>query len=178
MENSNYFNCENCPYKDGLHLNEELYKIRSSPLLPEINGGKTLLVFQSPGLNEWRTGRLISSTSSHSAAHKIESAFNISNKSRKDFDITNAVQCYTGKLLNNGITEPRDQSVSKLASKICSRRLQNIITKNQYSNLIVFGVVAKNSIEKISLPQNLSVRFSKHPSARGVSINMLSMLFK
>jgi hypothetical protein len=65
-----------------------------------------------------------------------------------------------------------------LASKICALRLQNLIIKNQYNNLIVFGAVAKNSIEKISLPKNLSVSFSKHPSARGVSINMLAMLFK
>jgi uracil-DNA glycosylase len=178
MITSNYSDCDYCPYKNGLHLDPEFYKIRNSPLSAETNGSKTLLVFQSPGLDEWRNGRPISSTNNRSAAYKIESAFKALQKTRKDFDITNAVQCYTGKCSNKDTTKPRDLGVRKAASKICAKRLQDLIEFNGYDNLVVFGSVARNSMKIIDIPQNIKVIFSKHPSARGVSIESIARLLK
>jgi uracil-DNA glycosylase len=178
MKSSNYSGCDFCPYNNGLHLDPEFYKIRNSPLSAEINGSKILLIFQSPGLDEWRNGSPISSTNNRSAAYKIESAFKALQKTREDFDITNVVQCYTGKRSNKDTTKPRDLGVRKAASKICVKRLQNLIQSNDYDNLVVFGSVAKNSMKIIDIPQNIKVIFSKHPSARGVSIESISSLLK
>lgn len=137
-----------------------------------------MLIFQSPGLDEWRNGTPISSTNNRSAAYKIETALKTLQKTRRDFDITNAVQCYTGKRSDKDTTKPRDQAVRKSASKICAKRLQNLIDSNGYDNLVVFGSVAKDSMRKIAIPKNIAVIFSKHPSARGVSIESIAMPLK
>jgi uracil-DNA glycosylase len=176
MEIANYYDCDGCPYKHGLHLSEKFKKIRRSPINPEKNGSKTLLILQSPGLDEWKNGHPISSTNNRSAAHKIESAFQILQKSRKDFDITNAVQCYTGKLSKNNSNTPRDRPVNKLASRVCSMRLEKLIKSENYGTLIVFGSIARSSIENIKIPTNISVIFSRHPSARGISIRSIATI--
>lgn len=176
MSLSSYVNCDGCPYKDRQHLEGKMYEIRNSPLLPELNNSFTLLVFQSPGLNEWINGHPISSNSKRSTAHKIERAFSLAGKARIDFDITNSIQCYTGKLPEDGISKPRDRPVNQYAIERCSNRLQDLISSKKYKKIVIFGRVAQKAISKIDLSEGTLIEYSAHPSARGVSAKIIARL--
>lgn len=169
-----YDSCDGCPYKNRMHLDKDIYGINGVPLFPEINGGNTLLVFQSPGINEWISGRPISSNNKKSAAYKIEKALSLVGKTRRDFDITNSIQCYTGKLPEDGTSKPRDKPVDNRAIEVCSNRLQDLISSNKYKKIVFFGQVAKKVASRIELPENTIMEYSAHPSARSASAKSIA----
>jgi uracil-DNA glycosylase family 4 len=142
---------------------------QTAPLSAEINGSDVLLIFQSPGLDEWASRKPISSENPRSAAQKINSAMRKLNKDRSDFDITNAVQCYPGKSnLSN-----RDNIPVTMAIQKCSENLRNDVHSKDYRRILVFGNIAKKSISQFNLGIDKHIEYFKHPSAYGVSIEYL-----
>lgn len=68
-----------------------------SPLTIEKQpNASTLLIFQSLGHDEWINKVPISSENPQSTAARIRNSLNRIGKSRAEFDITNAVQCFPG----------------------------------------------------------------------------------
>ena len=102
----------------------------------EDNESDVLLIFRSPGCEEWREKRPIYSDeqdSSHTGA-VMRNAFERLGKKREDFNITNAVQCYPGQS-NNG----QDCPPEPLAVEHCSNWLKKDIKLKKYQKIIVFG---------------------------------------
>ena len=114
--------CEQCPYYNGKHLDSSVNNYL--PLFAEINNKKALLVFQSPGLDEW-TGNQgksvrapIISEKTISTANRMRKSFERNGTNRKSYDITEAVQCYPGKNISG-----RDKRPSITVICCCSRHL-------------------------------------------------------
>lgn len=144
--------CEGCPYSQsptGSNL----------PLSKESNGGSILLVFQAPGLDEWSHRIPICSPNGRSTAARVRNSLARLKKSRSDFDITNAVQCFPGKTASG-----RDRKPSEIARKKCSEWLRSDINQKTYSKIIVFGNVARKSIDELLSSQAVPIIYLKHPS--------------
>jgi len=104
-------NCVGCPYhKDGsFHIQPP--SRRSSPLEKTDNGAEVLLVLQSPGEVEWQACLPLQNFE-NGAGLRFKKSFERIGKNRKDYDITNSVQCYQGKGANG-----RDKKPSKKAQE-------------------------------------------------------------
>ena len=168
---ANYQNkfCQNCPYCNAKHLPSYLQGL---PLNSEIRKTKTLLVFQSPGINEWtgnsgedKPAPLISNSSTSTAA-RLRKSFCRIHKKRTDFDITETVQCYPGQYSNKRDKKPRIAAINQ-----CSHHLAKDIQENTYSKIISFGVFANNIVDEIIKKQNITVQHIKlpHPSSGKLS---------
>lgn len=164
--------CPNCPYFDAQHLSPKHRSLRQIPIRIEKNNSDTLLIFQSPGIDEWRNGKPISSNNKRSAAHKLLEAIKLIGGKRSDFDIANAVQCFPGKKTLNETS--RDKTPSIKAKKACSNYLRENIVKNKYTKIVAFGKFAKESLQQLRLDPNITVLFAKHPSAPGVSNSQIA----
>lgn len=157
--------CNGCPYECAKHLSPRERAMRSSPLSMERNEGSILLVFQSPGIEEWSTGHPVSGRSRGSVGARLEAAFADVGKSRSDYDITNSVQCFPGKQLGDDKQRPRDQSVMAKARRQCAEWLRLDLEYAKYEKIVVFGAVAKKTIQELSLPAGLPIQYLAHPSA-------------
>ena len=157
--------CAGCPYECGKHLSSHHLATRSTPLSMEKNGGNILLVFQSPGIEEWSTGRPVSGISRGSVGARLESAFADLKKSRSDFDITNCVQCFPGKRLDADQPRPRDQAVRANARRKCAEWLRLDLESSEYRKIVVFGAVAKKTIQELNPSAASLVQYLAHPSA-------------
>lgn len=170
LSNSLFFNsefCNGCPYNNCPHLDN---KLKKAPIKSELNHSNTLLVFQSPGKDEWSgnngtTERLpIISKSSHSAAARMRKSFARKNLSREDFDITEAVLCYPGQYGNGRDKKPRKNAVIK-----CNKHLEKMILNGNYSTIVSFGDIANRAVNKalenLKMP-NIKHKISKHPCYR------------
>ena len=147
--------CENCPY----HPQGKLFcGIEGLPLNTELNGSRTLLVLQSPGIVEWHERRPLANLENGAGRRFTESLGRIG-LCRNNFDITNAIQCYQGKGLNK-----RDKRPSIVARRCCSVWLEQTINGTQYERILVFGAVAKASIADLHLPENIQIIYLAHPS--------------
>lgn len=152
MPNRAINHCHQCPY---------LGRRNRLPLSMEINSLDVLLVFQAPGIYEWRYGRPICSPSPKSAAARIRNSLCRIGKSRRDFSITNAVQCYPGKKSNG-----RDKCPNRQACRHCAQRLRNDIVAYDWRKIIVFGTVAEWSVRHLGYHNDRRFRFLFHPASR------------
>jgi len=171
---SSYANCVDCPYIHGRHLPEVVKAVQSHPLSLENNGSRTLLIFQAPGIEEWKSGKPISSDSAQSAGGKLRAAFQLLGRRRADYNISNVVQCFPGKRAPNGNEEPRDKSPPKAVRTACSKWLREDISKGNYTRVVVFGKHAERAVKELGYEKDSRFVFVPHPTASGVSIAMLT----
>ena len=156
--------CDNCPYKNQIHLNTDKKIDRKSPPIElENNDSNTLLVFQAPGTEEWKVGKAIQPIikPGGTAGRRIELSWKSVGKSREDFDIVNAVQCFPG---NNG---DRDLKPNSMSICSCSNRLKDILNGSSYTKIILFGEIAQNVVDNLINTLSLDevdVQRSKHPT--------------
>lgn len=130
----------------------------------EDNGASVLLIFQSPGENEWRSKKPLSNSDEASAAGRFRRAFKRTNTSRANFDITNAVQCYQGKAQARGGKAPRDKKPSETARKRCAQWLKLDVENHHYTRIVVFGSVAESSVRNLACFPKEKVKYLRHPS--------------
>ena len=167
MNNNTFNNCTNCPYSQTITT--------LSPIGIENNGSSTLLVFQSPGNDEWTRKTIsgkripIDSISPHSAANRMRKSFVRKKVLRTSYDITEAVKCYPGK------GKKRDKKPKKDAISICEQYLENDIINNHYTKIVCFGEIAYDMVDSIVRKNNIQVNYVKapHPSS-GVSNDTLN----
>lgn len=163
MKNKNDFpdtnnHCIDCPY-----FHKEDNKL---PIRLECNHSKILLLFQTPGKDEWEGNTYnskrtpVASINPHSAGYRIKNSLSRIKKTRCDFDYAEVVMCYPGKY-NNG----RDKKPSKLSIKNCINYLQESIDLYSYQKIICFGKVAEEAIKNIEFSKKVEVVFCKHPNA-------------
>ena len=145
--------CIDCPYKK-IPVNAE-----ETPLSMENNSSDVLLIFQAPGESEWKKKTPICSEDSNSAAARIRNSLSRIGKSRVQFNITNATQCYPGKL-----TSGRDKKPLKAARRNCANWLKDDIESLQFRKIIVFGSLAKETISSIGYGNDSRFVFLVHPS--------------
>ena len=162
-------NCQNCPYHNQVHLINTTYQTARNPepVGLEDNNGNILLVFQSPGTEEWKVGKPLQVTA-RSAGKRIENSWKRKRKQsslqypiRHDFDITNTVQCFQGKAKSG-----RDAKPKKMAIQCCSNRLLGILQKKNYSKIIAFGGIAQQALLLliVQLPQHPTIIITTHPT--------------
>ena len=169
-------NCNNCPYKEQIHLNNENKTNRENPPIElENHNSEILLVFQSPGTEEWEKGQAIQAVKKRggTAGKRIESSWERMNKNRNDFDIINTVQCFPG---NDG---GRDLKPNNISICSCSNRLKQILTTNKYSKIIAFGKIAQSVVKHLTNNPKIKTEVieSKHPTG-GLSNKDLDSLWK
>lgn len=174
MPSSYIDHCNSCPYGDAKHLSIADRRIRAQPIPLENNGSSTLLVFQSPGVDEWTNGKPISSSNPRSAAMKIKSALEIIELNRESFDIANVVQCFPGKKESKETAAPRDKRPVSAAVSACSKWLDHDIRTGQYERIVVFGCPAKRALHQLGYRNDTRFVYVRHPSASGVSISQLA----
>ena len=165
--------CAGCPYNTGS---------TSTPIGLENNGSRYLLVFQAPGKDEWNGNtnskqRIpIDSENPHSAANRMRKSFDRKNKKRKDYDITEAVQCYPGQNTNK-----RDKKPRKSSQNICKKYLKEEISNNNYTDIFCFGKIAydivKDILENIKTNKKINCVEAAHPSSN-VSNSALDNSYK
>lgn len=143
--------CNGCPYRgQTCHL----------PLSMEVNATRALLIFQAPGEQEWRRRRPVISENPYSAAARFRNSLDRIGKSRRDFSITNVVQCYPGR------GSSRDKKPRAQAIRSCAQWLRADIEDYRWRRIIVFGSIPKKSIVDILNYEegDPRFRFVKHPS--------------
>lgn len=151
--------CENCPYRRG----NPHYQPPGEPLSMERNDGRVLLILQAPGVDEWSCRRPAISQSPHSAAARIRNSLVRLGRTRADYSITNAVQCYPGRRPSSR----RDKPPRKSARCACAAWLKEDILCHEWDRVVVFGRIAECSVREIfgnRCPDH--VTFLKHPSSR------------
>ena len=167
--------CRPCPYFQQRHLLAASQTTRSSPPIElESHGSSTLLVFQAPGIMEWIAGKPIQPTQKRggTAGARIQNSWHRKAKTREDFDIINAVQCFPGKG-NNRDFEPMSDSRS-----CCAKRLKEVLEQGTYSEIIVFGDIAFKTVNSLKRESgaNPQVIRAAHPNG-GVSKSTLDSLW-
>lgn len=156
--------CLGCPYEGANHLDDKFSDSEARPLNMEDNGASVLLVFQSPGTEEWRAKRPLASLNRSSAAMRLERAFTKLHLTRQNFNITNAVQCYQGKAASIGGKPSRDDELCETAIKHCAQWLKLDIENHNYARIVVFGAVAKRSVRNLDCFPEAKVIYLHHPS--------------
>ena len=159
------FVCVGCPYANS----------SNQPIRCERNGSKYLLVFQAPGNDEW-SGTTISgnripidSANSHSCAARMRNSFARKKASRKDYDIAEAVCCYPSKNTNRRDKKPSARSIAS-----CTKNMERLLQKGQYTKIVCFGNVAYKVVSQAlsTINGNAICTWVSHPSS-GVSNNTL-----
>lgn len=137
--------CSGCPYRYVPHLIGTQYNFRHNPLSKENNGSQTLIVLQSPGVEEWRNGAPLQPTviKGGSAGRRISLSWDRVHHTRTDYDITNAVQCFQGNIGN------RDLPIDPHAVSKCLEWLKDDIVNGNYTRIIAFGDIAFESCSTI-----------------------------
>ena len=160
-----------CPY-----ISCPLYNAESAPLKLENHNSKILLVFQAPGITEWKVKAPIQNQASKSSAgSRVHKSWQSAGKKRRDFNITNAVLCYPG--FNN--KRNRDNRPNKSTMKHCSEYLKMEIGETRYSKIICFGAIAAEQIANLKnyISSKTDIIKIKHPCA-GLSDEALRSLWK
>ena len=172
MPNTYKSHCDGCPYAGEHHLLPHEKSSRSAPLSMENNRASVLLIFQAPGVDEWKTGLPISSEAAGSTGKRLVEAFGKVGKTRKDFNITNCVQCFPGKRLATSSALSRDNPPAAEARVRCYQWLLEDIRAAQYKRIVVFGTVAKAVLLRHYKGDTEHFKFIKHP-AGGLSSDVL-----
>ena len=139
----------------------------------ENNVSSVLLIFQAPGIDEWKSGKPISSTNPRSAGVRIASALGVAGRSRKDYNITNTVQCFPGKREPRSDGKSRDKAPTADVRLHCREWLRQDIEKYQYKRIVVFGSIARKVVWDLGYRNDPRFVFSRHPTG-GISIARLS----
>jgi len=145
------------------------------PVKLEKNNSKILLVFQAPGKIEWeKKAPIQKQQSKNSAGSRIYYSLERTGRKRKEFDITNAIQCYP-KL--NEKTK-RDNKPNSFTKQCCFKNLETDIINNKYSKIICFGKIAAIQIDKIfgKIESKTEIIKVKHPCG-GVSNKYLDQVW-
>ena len=170
--------CQSCPYCNAKHLSSTM---QGMPLNAEIRKTNTLLVFLAPGENEW-TGNCgktlpapIISNNPRSTAARLRNSFNRIHKTRINYDLTEAVQCYPGKN-----SSKRDRRPYASAIVQCANHLTADIQGHAYSRIISFGVIANQVVDDIIRKLNIPAQHIKlpHPSSGRLSNSLLDLSLK
>ena len=156
--------CIGCPFENAAHLSHADQSIRSKPLSMEDNGSSVLLVFQAPGIDEWSTGKPVSSLNPKSAGAKLAGAFQQAGKSRADYNLTNTVQCFPGKRPPSSEFRPRDKAPAAAARTRCSNWLRHDVESSHYSKIVVFGAHARKAVQALGFATDSRFHFLTHPS--------------
>ena len=146
----------------GRQLSEEMRTIHYQPFSLEDNNSKILMLFQAPGVEEWKSGKPISSSSVKSAGGKLRTAFQSIEKTRFDNNISNVIQCFPGQARTKENDKLRDKSPPKAACNACSKWLADDMSKGSYKRIIVFGNCAKEAVKRL--------RYGKDPLALSIFI--------
>ena len=167
--------CQSCPYFQQRHLQAALQTSRNSPPVElESHGSSTLLVFQAPANIEWVAGKPIQPTQKRggTAGVRIQNSWHRKGKTRADFDIINAVQCFPG---NDGNRDFEPMSDTK---SCCAKRLNRILEQGAYREIVVFGDVAFETVNSLisGIGVNPQVIRAAHPNG-GVSNSTLDSLW-
>ena len=156
------FKCSfvNCPY-----YNKQIKSIGI-----EKNKSDILLVFQSPGQDEWSGNTIskirkpIDSINPHSCANRMRNSFKRKNVYRSNYDIAEAVCCYPG---NNG--SGRDFKPKQAAVNNCVDNMIKVLSNSSYKKIICFGKIAfevvNKAIAKISGWSGPAPVKRRHPSS-------------
>lgn len=129
------------------------------PLSMEMNSTHALLILQAPGEEEWQCRRPAVSANPRSTAKRLRKSLERIGKRRSDFSITNAVQCYPCKGSNQ-----RDKKPGKKAKNSCARWLKADIEASDWQRIVVFGAIARKSVEKLGYGEDSRFCFKRHPS--------------
>jgi uracil-DNA glycosylase family 4 len=156
--------CAGCPFENAAHLSPEDRSVRSTPLSMEDNNAPVLLIFQAPGVDEWSSGRPVSSLNPRSAGAKLAAAFHQAGKSRASYNLTNTVQCFPGKPPTSSESRPRDKKPPAAARTHCSNWLRADIESRQFLKIVVFGSEAKKAVKALGLETDARYHYEKHPS--------------
>ncbi|MBL0577177.1 hypothetical protein JD491_05985 [Aeromonas caviae] len=172
-------NCPTCPYYEQKHLDTTSKTDRKyPPVTLENNKSEVLLVFQAPGIDEWHVGKAIQPVKKKggSAGARIEQSWSRCQKHRNDFDIINVVQCFPGTISNS--TSTRDLPPNSISICKCKSRLLTAITAKKYSQIIVFGKVAHETVNCLFQYINYKpvITYATHPTG-GVSRQLLDELW-
>lgn len=137
--------CVNCPYNEKRHLNGTVYFNDGNHLNFEDHNSETLLVFQAPGVEEWRSGEAIHrQVNKRAAGSRIANSWELTGQVRANYDITNVVQCFPGKYKNG-----RDKKPRKPAIKECMENLSVTLAEKNYRRIILFGKVAQDAFAEL-----------------------------
>lgn len=169
-----YEECRRCIYFGQKHLEKKSKVSRQFvPIKIEKNNSSTLIIFQAPGIKEWHVGKAIQSSRKRggSAGSRIEASWNRCGKSRKDFDIVEAVRCYPGERKNG-----RDKKPRKKSRECCSKILAREINSGNYLRIIAFGVIAQEMLKYIKINSTCQVINATHPNG-GITNSQLDNLW-
>ena len=147
-----YAECSNkCPYnKCSINPSKNhayiLNKKNNGPLnlFSKNDSNMILLVFEAPGIDEWRKEEPISSKRKGSAAVKFNKELKNKNKNKEDYDIAEAVRCFPGT--STKTTNQKDLEELKTASKYCQKYLEQILKEKDYTKIVCFGKIAKRNV--------------------------------
>lgn len=167
--------CNSCPYFQQRHLLGAFQTGRNFPPVElESHGSSTLLVFQAPGDIEWAVGKAIQPTKKPggTAGVRILNSWCRKGRTREDFDIINAVQCFPG---NNG---DRDFKPLSDAQVCCAKRLNGILEQGTYREIIAFGGVAFETVNSLLCGSDISSKLIQvaHPNS-GIPNSTLDSLW-
>jgi uracil-DNA glycosylase family 4 len=134
--------CRKCPYHPSREIVPHPLSGRAhEPLSAEDNGSGTLLLLQAPGVEEWSSGRALSSQQNLSAGQRFATALAKTGKRRNDFDIAEAVNCYPGTAPNG-----RDKQPTRQAIVACNKWLADLLNEKRYTKVVLFGRVAEEAL--------------------------------
>ena len=154
--------CLNCPYRDQRHFPDHQKTQRDDPPVAlESNRSSTLIVAIAPGVEEWQCGRPLLPTKKRggTAGARIKQSWDRAGKTREEFDIIEAVQCYPGR----GDAD-RDEDPDKSAVVACSRRLRTCLVEGQYTRAIALGQPAYDSLQLATEGLSLPIVKGPHPN--------------
>ncbi len=155
---SSWQHCNNCPFNKNGKKNKSknhnyIYKqthISPLSLMPSSTKKATiLLVFEAPGIDEWKKCKPICSKRKNSAAAKFNSAMHLANKSINNYDVTEAICCFPGTSTVTKSKARKIQSEIDIASIYCLKNLFEDVKRGQYNKIVCFGNVAFRSVSVI-----------------------------
>lgn len=169
-------NCPQCPYYWQRHLVGTQRTGRPFPPVElEDKDRDVLLVFQAPGIEEWRAGAPIQPTTRQggTAGARIAQSWERTGRDRSEFDIINVVQCFPGSERGK-----RDFAPHSLAVCACKSRLDAVLAGKRYSKVIAFGEIACEVVAHLAISGNYGFRllFSGHPTG-GLEQKVLDSLW-
>ncbi len=143
-----------------------VYSLQTNRLNPPVeledNRSNIILVFQSPGEEEWLSGNPIQPIKKRggTAGARIQASWDRMKKNRSCFDIINSVQCFPGNSGN------RDFKPARAVSDCCSNRLFNVLKLERYTKIITFGKLASEIISSLHYSSSLKPKIvnAQHPS--------------
>jgi uracil-DNA glycosylase family 4 len=160
-----FFLCDKkCPYKKCsvspsknhtyIHSKRNLGPLK---LYSQAPTNDILLVFEAPGIDEWRKGEPICSKRRGSAGYKFNTELKSQGKIKGNYDIAEAVRCFPGT--STKTTNQKNDIELGRAATFCEKYLSDIILRKNYKKIVCFGESAEKSVESIMA----RLQCQKHP---------------